>query len=220
MATRTDNSQIRKLYVGTDTETSVADGNAIITGNVGIGTTNPGALLDVGGGDGTPNGTQFTSVVKGTSTRTMYFDGGGSSGASVWWGDGNTPQFAIDSVSGGGAAMWVHASSAWYRIVDVAANGNVGIGTDSPSYRLQIGVAGGLADSIRIGSYAVATNTRQYIGYARADTGLFESSGNGDTPSTVLAGVSGIRIVNTTGTLSSGNSDNSVQLLTHIYNGG
>jgi hypothetical protein len=41
MATRTDNSQIRKLYVGTGTETSVADGNAIITGNVGIGTTSP-----------------------------------------------------------------------------------------------------------------------------------------------------------------------------------
>ena len=98
--------------------------------------------------------------------------------------------------------------------------GRVGIGTTSPSYMLQIGVAGGLANSIRIGSYAVAKNTRQYIGYTRADTGLFESSGSGDTPSTVLAGVAGIRIVNTEGTLASANADNSVQLLTHIYNGG
>jgi hypothetical protein len=85
---------------------------------------------------------------------------------------------------------------------------------------LQIGVAGGLADSIRIGSYAVAKDTRQYIGYTRADSGLFESSGDGDTPSTVLSGVAGIRIVNTAGTLASSQADNSVQLLTHIYNGG
>jgi hypothetical protein len=98
-------------------------------------------------------------------------------------------------------------------------NGNVGINTTAPSYRLQLGTAGSLADSIRIGSYSVANNTRQYIGYARADTGLFESSGNGDSPSTVLAGVAGIRIVNTVGTVAPSQADNSVQLLTHIYNG-
>ena len=73
---------------------------------------------------------------------------------------------------------------------------------------------------IKIGTYAVAKDTRQYIGYSRADTGLFESSGNGDTPSTVLGGVAGIRISNTTGSISSAQADNSVQLLTHIYNGG
>ena len=104
--------------------------------------------------------------------------------------------------------------------VRFTGDGNVGIGATSPSYRLQVGVAGGLADSIRIGSYAVAKDTRQYIGYARHNTGLFESSGDGDTPSTVLAGVAGIRIVNTQGTLASSQADNSVQLLTHIYNGG
>ena len=106
------------------------------------------------------------------------------------------------------------------QLVTVNYSGNFGIATTSPSYRLQIGVAGGLADSIRIGSYAIAKDTRQYIGYARADTGLFESSGSGDTPSTVLAGVAGIRIVNTEGTLASLAADNSVQLITHVYNGG
>jgi hypothetical protein len=101
----------------------------------------------------------------------------------------------------------------------INTSGNVGLGTTSPSYRLQLGTAGSLTDSIRIGSYLVASNTRQYIGYARADTGLFESSGNGDSPSSVLAGVAGIRIVNTVGTIASSQADNSVQLLTHIYNG-
>ena len=40
MALRIDSSQNRNLYVGT-AEVAVSDGNAIITGNVGIGTTSP-----------------------------------------------------------------------------------------------------------------------------------------------------------------------------------
>jgi hypothetical protein len=97
--------------------------------------------------------------------------------------------------------------------------GNVGIGTTSPTYKLSIGNNGGLADSIRIGNYEVAKDTRQYIGYARHDTGLFETGSSGNTPSTVLAGVAGIRICNTEGTILSSKADQSVQILTHIYNG-
>ena len=46
MALRIDSSQNRNLYVGTGTEVAVNDGNAIIIGNVGIGTTSPGAKLE------------------------------------------------------------------------------------------------------------------------------------------------------------------------------
>jgi len=105
-------------------------------GNVGIGTTSPQALLDVNGGDGTPAGTQFTAVIKGTSSRTLYFDGGGS-GASVWWGDGNSPQFAIDSISGGGAAFWTNDGS-WSERMRITSAGNVGIGTTNPSTKLDV----------------------------------------------------------------------------------
>jgi hypothetical protein len=96
----------------------------------------------------------------------------------------------------------------------------LGIGATSSIYSLQLGTVGSLTNSIRMGTYQVPNNTRQYIGYTREDTGLFESSGDGDTPSTVLGGVAGIRIVNTVGTLAPAQADNSVQLLTHIYNGG
>ena len=51
MASRIDYSQNRKLYVGTTAEVTVADGNAIIAGNVGIGETSPDQKLHVKGGD-------------------------------------------------------------------------------------------------------------------------------------------------------------------------
>jgi hypothetical protein len=171
-------------------------------GNVGIGTTSPDALLNVGGGDGTPTATQFTAVVRGTSTRTMYFDGGGSSGASVWWGDGNTPQFAIDSISGGGAAMWVHASSAWYRIIDVNANGNVGINQTAPTQKLDI------FGNISLGSWTKAGNT--YVGLRRADDGTF---GNGGDSGLVIESYNHAAPYN-------GNYSQKVHLRTHLYNGG
>jgi hypothetical protein len=118
-----------------------------------------------------------------------------------------------------GVIQSVHNGVTWKGLSLSPQGGYVGIGTITPTYRLQIGTVGSLADSIRIGTYQVAKNTRQYIGYTRHDTGLFESSGQGDTPSTVLGGVAGIRIVNTEGTLASAQADNSVQILTHIYNG-
>ena len=107
--------------------------------------------------------------------------------------------------------------------LDINGNANIsgylGVGTDVGTYRLTIGSVGGLDSSMRIGTYEVVKNTRQYIGYTRHDTGLFETGSSGNSPSTVLAGVAGLRICNTEGTLASGKSDQSLQLLTHIYNG-
>ena len=199
MASRIDSSQNRNLYVGTGTEVAVNDGNAIVTGNVGIGTTSPQQKLD------TPN-----IIISGSSIAASY-----RANATLMDNLGGVARFyslGADTSTGGSYqfnSLSSNATAGSGTVMTILNNGNVGIGTTSPSYKLQIGVAGGLADSIRIGSYAVAKDTRQYIGYARADSGLFESSGNGDTPSTVLAGVAGIRIVNTTGTLSSGQADNS-----------
>ena len=166
-------------------------------GNFGIGTTSPQTKLEVNGG--------LVKIVENSNTA---FYGGDY--VRVF----GTQSYGFRNSSGSAIAQISLTGNSYFN------GGNVGIGTTSPSYRLQIGIAGSLIDSIRIGSYAVAKNTRQYIGYTRADSGLFEESGDGDTPSTVLSGVAGIRIVNTTGTITSSKADNSVQLLTHIYNGG
>jgi len=140
--------------------------------------------------------------------------------------------------SGSGRNFWVKSQNdlgffsggmtiASHKRMTILSAGNIQmttklvIGATTPqNYRLQLGLNGSLVDSIAMGNYAVAKNTRQYIGYTRADTGLFEETGDGDTINTVLSGVAGVRIVNTAGTLASAQADNSVQLLTHIYNGG
>jgi len=169
--------------------TQYFEDDTIFDGNVGIGTTNPGKLLELKGG---PN-----------EAALRLFDD-----QSNTWDIQNSTLGKLDFIRG---------SSNTYMRIDQF--GNVGIDQTNPTYRLTIGNNGGLADSIKIGNYEVAANTRQYIGYARQDTGLFETSSSGNTPSTVLPGVAGIRIVNTTGSVLSSKADQSVQLLTHIYNG-
>ena len=62
MASRTDYSFNRKLYVGTTAEINVADDNAIIQGRVGIGSTSaPSASLDVYGETGDDRVARFES---------------------------------------------------------------------------------------------------------------------------------------------------------------
>ena len=176
-------------------------------GNVGIGKTDPSAPLHISGGS-------TNQVVKIQSTTSPYvrFKEGGTDVGFI--------QFGTDAYISNQKDGTLNFRTNNTDKMTILSGGNVGIGTTSPSYKLQVGNAGALADSIRIGSYDAVKNTRQYIGYTRQDTGLFETSASGNTPSSVLAGVSGIRIVNTEGSVLSTKADQSIQLLTHIYNGG
>ena len=178
--------------LGSNVRLCIDDG----TGNVGIGTTTPGYKLSVNGDIQIPQ------------NEYIYFD--------------NTAHYIrrgssdVELQGFNGLNLLTNGSSRLY----INQTGNVGIGNTAPTYKLVLGGNGSLDDSIKIGTYEVAKDTRQYIGYARADTGLFETASSGNTPSTVLAGVAGMRIVNTAGSNLSSKADNSVQLLTHIYNGG
>ena len=147
------------------------------TGNVGIGTNSPQALLDVGGGDGTPAGEQFGAVIKGYSTgnRTLYFDG--NSAASVWWGAGNTPQFAIDSMTGGGATFWTHAGGSWVEQMRIKADGSVGIGTTNPGYKLDVNGTGRFPIVIVGTSTVNSGNTKIQIASTAASNKLGFSGG-------------------------------------------
>ncbi len=76
MALRIDSSQNRNLYVGTGTEVAVDDGNAIITGNVGIGTTIPGVKLRIyGAGSSINSQTDVMAIIQNST-----YDSGDNSG--------------------------------------------------------------------------------------------------------------------------------------------
>jgi hypothetical protein len=221
-----------------------------VSGNVGVGTINPSFKFEIGAGSSNVVVAKLTQGYErvryygfdllGYNDGNLWMIGNNATNGLIlgsnWDWDAQAGIYYTPGTYGaaGGSleigqltknnANFTHGNTRFYtngvERLRIISNGYVGIGASSPTYKLQIGTVGSLADSIRIGTYLVAKNTRQYIGYTRDDSGLFESAGNGDSPSTVLGGVAGIRIVNTTGTLASAYADNSVQLLTHIFNGG
>jgi hypothetical protein len=125
MAVRTDNSQIRKLYVGTGTEVSVADGNAIITGSVGIGTTNPQS----GGGAASWLSLNGTAAYSG---GVVYTIGSTTKAYSYFESDYLKQQ----AQTGFGQKFIVDGTN---TAMTILSDGNVGIGTTNPLSQLSIG---------------------------------------------------------------------------------
>jgi len=91
-------------------------------GNVGIGTTSTYY-----------GSTTFRAAISSADHRVMAFNGVGTS--SVWWNGNGSPQFAIDSVSGGGAAFWVNNGS-WNEAMRIVSTGQLVKYGDSTSARI------------------------------------------------------------------------------------
>ncbi len=96
------------------------------SGNVGIGTTGPGAKLEVSGGN--------IRIVAGQFIET-YLAGARSLFGSDATGHGQTIIKSIDSDVGDGIQF---QNSAGSPIVEILNTGNLGIGTTGPTYQLQL----------------------------------------------------------------------------------
>jgi len=116
MASRIDSSQNRNLYVGTGTEVAVNDGNAIVTGNVGIGTTSPGRPLTIN----SDNADKAIRILENDSANESW-----DIGVDV---DGDLNFFNSADTS---------------PSVTFLDNGNVGIGNANPSRNLTVGDGSG-----------------------------------------------------------------------------
>jgi len=119
------NSYFRFINSNGSSTTANNNANVTIDGSVGIGTTSPGANLDVkkgseglyfaaGGDTGNARSLQFTSSANGGSNGAMH---------------------TIDAISGNGLIAFATAGAEKMRI---QSNGNVGIGTTSPAVPLDV----------------------------------------------------------------------------------
>ncbi len=88
MALRIDSSQNRNLYVGTGTEVAVNDGNAIVTGNVGIGVTGPNAKLEL---SQTTTGVGAIIANSTHNSQLLIYTAAANKNSELWFGDAADP---------------------------------------------------------------------------------------------------------------------------------
>ena len=134
-----------------------ATGLIVDQGNVGIGTTNPGAKLEIAGQikitGGTPGAGQVLTTLD-------------ASGLATW------------EIPAGGSGFWTASGANIYNL----NSGNVGIGTASPSQKLHVSVSSGnVAQRLSSGTnnayWAVAGSSGSYSSIAVAGDVVLRSDG-------------------------------------------
>lgn len=138
-------------------------------GKVGIGTTSPGSLLDVQGGNINTSGS-ITSTKAGTNLvggiilnssqpKWLFINSGATATNKVWTNavSGNSMSFSIVDDNDTSATTWLNATRNGASITNVTfPNGNVGIGA-TPGEKLEVNGNAIITGVVKIKNYTVAT---------------------------------------------------------------
>ena len=157
----------------------VADSAAQLTvlgsGNVGIGTATPAALLDVGGGVVVDPTIRIDSASGGNPT--LIFDASQANrGAGIkFYDNGSSTGGFIDYVHNGDKMNFGSGSSV--NATMTVGDQKVGIGTTSPDYKLEVESTTD-ADLVSIKSTAIANNTQMRLGISGNDSVISATGGS------------------------------------------
>ena len=129
------------------------------TGNVGIGLTNPSAVLQVSrdGGAATIKLLQLDNS-NSTYSQNVYLEMNTSK--DILWGQG----------SAGGGTFWNTGTRGYgwsingTRIVTYDVNGNVGVGTSSPAYKLDVNGTLGVSGAVRFSGTSFRVSPYEFLG--------------------------------------------------------
>jgi hypothetical protein len=175
-----------------------------VSGNVGIGTTDPNALLEIAGPSANLDLTSTSGLGPMVTFDHLGSLGGGSTLGSIdfKWGVSNP----VAQISAGAGSDSVNQDNAYLRFktasegvpierMRIDEEGNVGIGTTSPGEKLAVSLDSGSGD---IASFSALNNKRFMISIDGSDTDLSAQSGNNLKLGTSFSGTS-VTVLNSTG---------------------
>jgi hypothetical protein len=193
--TNTDGAYGTRMYFSTSNSYSTGAQTRMTileNGNIGVGTTGPGAKLDV-------NGEIFASSnvqIGAAGLAGKYYirrPSDGSASAYFGYTSADNTDFGVYNGSGGGSikfnsnnGIFQFNNLATGELVRITSAGNVGIGTTSPAVALDVNgtINGGFLTINRAGTSAIFTDTRTNI---HTTTPSFKVQNTGDTSVTTLS---------------------------------
>lgn len=179
-----DNGALDLQYAGAKGVLLLASGNSYLNGgNVGIGTTAPGSLLDVAGQIRAYNSNGSVSLIGGTYPSMTAYNSAGTS-TTQWITIPSSGGMILDysGSAGGGTGTFAirNQMNGPNHVFDISASGNVGIGTTAPGQKLSVaGTIESTTGGLKFPDGTTQTTAASDAGtWAKSGTNVYYNGGN------------------------------------------